>query len=159
MSTNDRIRTAAYQAAAGKIDMPDRPGLCLTLVRLVIEAALFDGRYELYDRFLVAGTSRRTGDDVGNHRADPWAADLEASVKELQLNVPIFDRLPGDIVFNHLAAAPYGHVGILVERGLVLENIRHAYRPDSVHLDPHMALTPFEHFPITLVARLPEVRS
>jgi|SRR5690625_1095064 len=116
--------------------------------------------HELYRRFLVAGTTRRPGTPEQRLRAawlDPWAADLEASAKQLGWQVPGVERQAGDLVFNHAAAAPVGHVGILIARDVVLENIDERFRPRSVHLGHHsLSLTPFVAQPWTLVARVPD---
>lgn len=157
---NERIRAAAWLAARGKLAGLPREGyLCLKLVRLVVEAALGLRDRELYDRWLVAGTSRRGGGEgerLANARANPWAADFEASVKRLDWGIPFHARQPGDLLFNYHAAEPYGHVAVLLDRDTVLENIVHGLRPLSIHLEPAMALTPVEALPWTLAARVPQ---
>ena len=153
---NEQIRVAAYAAARGEISVPGASGYCLSFVRRVVEAALFGGRVEFYDRYLVAETSKRTGKDRGNARSDPWAADVEASMKYLSYSVPFAERQAGDLIFNHKGAAPVGHVAVLLEPNLVLENINESYRPKSIHLGRHLSQTPIEHFPTTLIARLQE---
>jgi hypothetical protein len=153
---SERIRASAIRMARGDLGTPPGPGLCLTLVRLVIEHALYRGQYRLYAERLPVGTSRRTGDQVGRQREDPWAADFEASAKHLGLAVPYGDRQAGDVIFNYRKPKPYGHVGVLLDRNLVLEAVNPAYRPHSIHLRNGLVLTPTEHFPTTLVARLPE---
>ena len=152
---NEQIRAAAYAAARGEILLPGKSKMCLSLVRRVVEAGLFGGRVQFYDTYLAAETSRRTGKDVGNARADPWAADVEASMKYLGFAVPFAERRYGDLVFNNAAAKPYGHVGLLYDVNTVLENAPGG-RPHSVLLAPYTYLTPLEHWPLTLVARLQE---
>ena len=148
---NEQIVASALRAIRGEIPVPKSPGLCLALVRMIVENGCFGGRWALYERYLVTRTSQG-----GSSRSDwtPWAADLEASMKQLGFQVPLAKRMPGDLIFNHNAAKPYGHVAILVERNLVLENIRDEYRPRSKHLGRHLSLTPLQHFPKTLLARL-----
>lgn len=148
---NTSIVAAAQRAIQGEIAVPSKPGLCLALVRMVVEAGCFGGRYEFYDRYLVARTTQG-----GPNRRDwtPWAADLEASMKRLGYAESLANREPGDLIFNFRAAKPYGHVAILVERDLVLENIKDEYRPKSKHLGRYLSLTPLERFPRTLLARL-----
>ena len=148
---NAAIRAAAWQAARGEISVPKQSGLCLQLVRLIVERALFEGRYEFYDRYLV---ERTTQGREGRSDWTPWASDLEASMKKLGYAVPLGERQPGDLIFNHQAAAPIGHVAVLIDRDTVLENINPAYRPKSVHLGRYLSLTPLEHFRRTLLARL-----
>lgn len=151
---NEAIRASAYRAARGEIrGLPTAAFYCLKLARLIVEDALFEGRVEFYDRYLVARTTQ------GHEKRDdwtPWAADAEASMKKLGFAVPFSDRQAGDLVFNYRAARPYGHVGVLIEPNLVLENIRPEYRPRSIHIagKHFLSLTPLEHFEHTLVARL-----
>lgn len=159
---NERIVKAAVAAANQQVPrLPQQSGYCLMFVRLVVEWALFDGKDgEFYKRYLVAGTSGRGGTPAQNLKAaqsDKWAADIEASAKKLGWPVPALLRKPGDLVFNHLAAAPVGHVGILLTRGTVLENIHPSFRPDSIHLGHgSLSITPFAARPWTLVARVRE---
>lgn len=156
--SNERIQASAWAAARGALKgLPQRPGLCLALARVIVEAALGMDSHELYARYLVAGTSRRKGDErarLAAAKLDPWAADLEASAKRLGWAVPAAERLSGDLVFDHAAAQPYGHVGVLLDHSTVLENIDPAYRPGSIILPNHLALTPFRARPWTLVARV-----
>lgn len=159
MTTNDLIVKAAVAAANGRVPgLPTQGGWCLKAVRLIVEWGLFDGRQEFYKRWLVAGTTTRGGTDKDRlleARADPWASDIESSMKRLGLGVPAALRKPGDLVFNYRAAAPIGHVGVLLTRDMVLENIRPDYRPSSVHLaHGSLSITPYAALPLTLVARL-----
>lgn len=156
---NERIVRAAVAAANKQVPgLPQESGYCLKFVRLVVEWGLFEGRTEFYKRFLVAGTSKRGGtpaERLSEARLDPWAADLEASAKALGWAVPSAFRRPGDLVFNHAAAAPVGHVGILLSRGMVIEQIHPSYRPGSIHLaHGSLSITPFASRPWTLVARV-----
>lgn len=156
--SNQRIAAAAWQAATGHLTgLPQKPGYCLMLVRLVVEHGLSWRDGELYDRHLVAATTRRPGTPAERLKAaqrNKWAADMEASVKQLGWAIPAAERLPGDLVFNHEAAAPVGHVGVLLDHNTVLENIDPAYRPGSIILPNHLALTPYASRPWTLVARV-----
>lgn len=158
MNTNEKIVASALKASNHLIrGIPSKPGWCLQLVRLIVEDALFDGRVQLYATHLVAGTTRRPGTAIERQKAaklDPWSSDFEASVKKLGLAVPFMLRKPGDLIFNHNAAKPFGHVGILITRDLVLENIDPNYRPKSIHLTHSMSITPVRNHPWTLVARL-----
>lgn len=158
---NEEIVKSLNAHLAGDYRVPSKSGMCLAFARTVIERARYGGRWALYKEFLVAETSRRTGADVGRgvSHQDPWASDFEASMKALGLAVPFAERQPGDLIFNHNAAAPVGHIGILANRHLVAENINHAYRPKSILLDRHLALTKLENFPRTLIARIPDPTS
>ena len=162
LTVNERIVKAAVAAGNRQIPrLPQQSGYCLMFVRLVVEWALFDGRDgEFYRRFLVAGTSGRGGTPAQNLKAaqsDKWAADVEASAKRLGWPVPSLLRKPGDLVFNHAAAAPVGHVGILLTRDIVIENIHPSFRVGSIHLNHgSLSLTPYAARPWTLVARVRE---
>lgn len=158
MTINDRITKAAWKAARKEIGVPTTSGMCLSLVRRVVEHALFGGDYQFYDRYLVSPTSRREGADVGNHRRDPWAIDLEASVKTLGYAVPLDEREPGDLIFNHNTVGKWGHVGVLVDASTVLENIKPYLRPGSIHLGTFLSLTPIQDFKPTLLARIKEIK-
>lgn len=156
--SNRRIVNAAWLAARGKLPgAPRTPGKCLAFVRVVVEYALGWHSHDLYADYLVAGTTRRPGSDaerLEEARADPWASDMEASCKQLGWAVPKAERLPGDLVFNHAAAIPYGHIGVLLDESTVLELIDAQYRPGSLHLPGSLALTPLESRSWSLVARI-----
>ena len=154
MDTNERITRAAWAALKGDYPTETRPFFCLKFVRQVVEHALEQPSGDFYQRFLVRASSRKP--EGTNPLLDPWAVDLEASVKHLGLAVPLEERRPGDLLFNYEAAKPYGHVAILLEHDLVAENIAPKYRPKSGIFPGSKALTPLEHFPLTLIARLPE---
>ena len=160
MTTNQKIVASLLRAAAGEVEIPQAPGWCLSFVRAVVEDALYGGVRKFYDLHLKAGTTRRGGTEAERLReawVSPWAADIERSMKVLGLGVPALLRRPGDLVFNHNAAAPVGHVGILLSRDLVVENINRSYRRQSVHLPRgSLSVTPFKSLPWTLVARLRE---
>ena len=151
---NDHITRAAWDAATGRIPVPTKPFYCLSLARRIIEHAIFNDEYRFYDTYLTTGSSMRIGKHAGKQRQDPWASDLEASMKHLRYTIPVDERQAGDLIFNHKAAQPYGHVGILIDQNTVLENIRNEYRPHSIHLGRYLSLTPLEHFKHTLIARL-----
>lgn len=156
---NKTIVRSAVDAANGKVlGLPQQPGWCLMTVRLIVEHAFSWPNGGFYDRYLVAGTSTRGGtprERLQEAMKDKWAADIEASMKKLGFAVPALLRQPGDLVFNYRAAAPIGHVGILLTRDIVLENIRPSYRPQSIILSHgSLALTPYSSQPWTLTARL-----
>lgn len=156
---NEQIVTTLTRALSnpGAYGLPNQPGKCLAFVRAVVERAYYGGRWMFYSRYLVTGTSRRPGTPEERLEAaerDPWAADIESSMKTLGLAVPAVLRRPGDLVFNHAAAKPYGHVGVLLNRSTIVELIDPDYRPRSVHLPGNVSLTPYGDWPVTLVARL-----
>ena len=139
-------------------DIATQPGLCLAWVRRVVEYGALGGRDRaFYDKFLVAGTSRRGGTEAQRLQwawQNPWASDVEASMKKLGLQVPAMLRKGGDLVFNHNAAVPMGHVGILLDREWVVELVNPDFRPASAHLPGSVCLTRYGDWPVTLVARL-----
>lgn len=158
-TVNERIVRAAVAAANKQVPgLPQESGYCLKFVRLAVEWALFEGRSEFYKRYLVAGTSKRGGtpaERLAEARQDPWAADMEAAAKALGWAIPSAFRRAGDLVFDHSAAAPVGHVGILLSRGMVIEQIHPRFRPTSIHLSHgSLSITPYAARPWTLVARV-----
>lgn len=156
--TNDRIVASLKKAASGKLPgIPNKPNYCLQFVRVVVEDALQLPSHALYTRWLVDGTTRR-GDDpakrLAEARQDPWASDIERSMKLLGFAVPSLLRRAGDLVFDYRAAEPVGHVGLLLDRNWVVESVDPRYRPDSINLPGCLSLTPYSSRPWTLVARL-----
>lgn len=157
MDTNQKIVAAAWGALKGDVGVPLEPGWCLSAVRMIVEEALGLEPWGFYERFLV-----------GSPKALPeheswWARDCERILREKGLAVPIKDRKPGDLLFNYEAAysrqyqANIGHVGILLEHDMVIENINPRWRPASGIFPSSLALTPFKRWPATLAVRLPEV--
>lgn len=156
-SRGDRIAAAAWAALWGDFDTVDRAGLCLRFVRRIVEHGLGWPGGELYRRYLVA----RTQSDAASGRTDwtPWAADLEASLRNLGLGIPWAARREGDLVFSHRQAPPFGHVGILLERDTVAESIRAEMRPRGAVFGPFRVLSRLRDWGgITLVARVGEER-
>lgn len=158
MTTNERIYASAIKAANGLLpDAPTTPGLCLAFVRVVVEKGLGLPSRELYRRWLVAGTTFRPGDDAQRLAAahiDPWANDMQASMKKLGLGVPYILRQAGDLIFATEPPKPFGHVGILLSRGWVLELIAPGNRPTSINLARNVSVTPIGDRKWSLVARL-----
>lgn len=154
-ATGERIAAAAWAALWGEFDTVDRAGLCLRFARRVVEHGLGWSGGELYRRYLVA----RTQSDAATGRTDwtPWAADLEASLRSLGLGVPWAERQPGDLVFSHRQATPFGHVGVLLERDMVAESIRAEARPRGGAFGPFRVLSRLGDWGgVTLVARVGE---
>lgn len=153
------IVRSAWAAAFGKLrGLPADAGMCLAAVRVIVEDAYGWPSHELYARYLTAGTGRRSGTPaqrLAAAQADPWAADFEASMKQQGFVIPNTHAVPGDLVFNHNAAVPFGHVAVVIAPGVVLENIDPAFRPGSIHLKNSLSLTPLESQAWTLTARLP----
>ena len=166
MTINDRIVRSAEKALAGELQIPVATGYCLRLVRVIVENAL---GIDFYGTFLTHRVDRAATDDT-----DPWARDLERSLRESGHAVILPDdrqryignralrefARPGDLLFRHdvaptKAGTNVGHVGILLAHGLVLENINPRFRPEGFHRRG-TSVTPLVFYRTTLVARLPE---
>lgn len=162
MTNDERIVDAAYAAARGELPLPDASGLCLAAVRIIVEAALFDGRREFY-RWRTNPVERKAG--APRTAFDPVARDMERSLTRAGMALelprdgrhvrPVDALRPGTLLFRW-DAAPwrwgevefYGHVGVLLDGGLVLENIRPDYRSHSLQRGV-LSLTPLKRFPFT----------
>lgn len=159
MDTNERIANTCWQIAGGNTLLDKLAhGFCLQGVRLVIEYALHWPSHDLYRRYLVAGTTGREGGEaerLAAARADPYASDLEASMKRLGLAIPGEAKQPGDLVFDYERAKPIGHTGIYLGNNLILEVVSPAHRPRSFSR-ANICLTPYPDWSPTLVARLPQ---
>lgn len=165
MNSNEQIVRSAEKALSGELPLPVTSGLCLRLVRLVIEHAL---GIDFYAEYLTHRVERAAGDDT-----DPWARDLERSMrlggfavlepqsKQRYVGMRALKELamPGDLLFRHdvaptRAGTNVGHVGILLHNGLVLENINPRFRPEGFHRR-NTAVTPLVYYRVTLAARIP----
>lgn len=144
------------------IDLHAEAGWCLAAVRLIVERAHGWRPGALYELF---GT-HRVEREGGPPPAAWWARDLERSLREQGHAVPIAKAEPGALLFNWRAAVNahgvyVGHVGILTHGGLVLENIRPEWRPQSLKRTladgrtSTLVLTPRHTFPTTLAVHLP----
>lgn len=173
LETNARITKAAYAAARGTLPLPDASGLCLAAVRIIIEHALFSGQWRWYD-WRTQPVERVQGAPKSAH--DPVARDMERSLTRAGMAIPLPNSggrhltpdntlVPGDLLFRWDAAAwkwgeipYYGHVGVLLDGGLVLENINPAYRSHSLQRGV-TALTPIDRFQFTTAIRFDPVAS
>ena len=158
---NPEIVAAAWRAAREDISIPSKPWMCLSLARRIVEAAHFNGEYAFYSKYLVKRTSMaRARNKDGSADMTPYASDIEASMKALGFVIHKDNRQAGDLVFNWQAAKPFGHVGVLLDRDTVIENVKPSFRPQSVNLwrpngSPlYIALTPLSQFNVTTFARL-----
>lgn len=142
--------------------VPTTGGLCLQLVRLVVEDAYRLPSHGLY--------RWRTHAVDGHLRAsaDPYARDMEKSLREAGMAVsqPYQERYvvlseadlePGDLLFRWDTAKDrngvyVGHVGIYMPGDFVLENINPALRPTAMKRGA-TALTPLGTWPVTTVIR------
>lgn len=172
MTPNEKITQSAYAAARGVLPVPDASGLCLALVRIVVEDALWNGGRRFYD-WRTHPVERKVG--APQSAFVPVARDMERSLTRagmgISLNmdgrhaIPDARLQPGDLLFRWDAAhwplgelPYYGHVGILLHGDLVLENINPAYRAHSLSRGA-TSLTPLDRFTFTAAVRFdPERR-
>lgn len=180
MTANERIVTAAYAVLRGDTPALEprddkgavKPGMCLAQVRLIVERALYGGRWAWYDaqRVIRVEEGKRASQE-------PYSRDMEASLRHLGLALDLPRRphggdparyvdlaeatrrdllKPGDLLFNW-ATAPdrngvyVGHVAVLLPGQLVLENI--ATRKGALAREA-TAISRLGVWPVTTVARL-----
>ena len=164
-TVNERIVESAFAMLRGEISAPKRAGMCLALVRIVIEDALGLQPNEWYHVWRTYIVPRGPGESY-----DPWARDMERSLRNAGMEVALprgggpkgdEDRYvilledllrPGDLLFRWDSPQRPGHVGILLPGNLVLENVFNGYRPVGLWSGP-TALTPLGSWPITTVIR------
>lgn len=169
MSPNERIVQSAFALLRGEISVePDEPGLCLALVRVVLEHAFWNGRWAFYDRHRSHIVERASAD------TSPWARDMERSLTRqgMALNLPrrplegdaqryvdldaaAAELQPGDLLFRwdtarNRAGDYVGHVAILLPGNLVLENVAH--RSGALQRGP-TTLSRLGAWPVTTVVR------
>ena len=164
MTAGERIASVSrgvvagrVQLRAGEVDLTTTPMWCLAFVRRIVELALEYQDGAFYTRWGTERVERAPGPPGGAW----WARDLERSMRNLGLAVPL-DRLEdGDLVFNWKAAPNahgvyIGHVGIVYDAKaqLIIENADPRYRRFSLTRGA-VALTPRERFPITTAVRIP----
>jgi len=135
---NAAVAAAAALALAGGIAQPADAGYCLRFVREVVEHA-----FEWPDRELYARCWTRRVEE--NATAEPWARDLERSLRERGYAVTV--PRAGDLVFD-FTYAPVGHVGVMLTDDMVLD----VYPVGGV---PTLRLTPVAEWLPTTIIRLP----
>ena len=125
------IVRAGWEAVRGELPTPNEYGYCLKLVRLIIERAMGWQDSELYRRY-VDRTWVAPPDYP--HASGHWARDLERALRDAGMAVSGDRSRPGDILCNYEAAwsarwgASIGHVAVLLDHELVLENVNPAFR-------------------------------
>lgn len=167
LESNARIVKAAYAAARGTLPLPDASGLCLAAVRIIVEAALFNGAWRFYD-WRTQPVERKAG--APREAFEPVARDMERSLVRAGMALPLEHHgtryaapddtlVPGDLLFRWDTAAwkwgeveHYGHVGVLLDGGLVLENIKPSNRSFSLQRGV-LSLTPIDRFTFTTAIR------
>jgi hypothetical protein len=170
MTPNLKIVDSAHAVLRGDLSPPTKSGMCLALVRTVIEHALFDGVWRWYDW----RTHEATGKPPGR---DPWARDMERSLTLAGMSVATprmgpagdptryidldqYKPLPGDLLFrwdtakDRTSGQYVGHVAIAMHGLLMLENIRPSYRDSrqGAWRGP-TRLTPLGAWPVTTIVR------
>ena len=179
MTPNERIVDAALGVLTERTPEPrDRhgrviSGYCLAQVRIIIERALWAGAWRWYDTWWTHRASDKPRGVTG-----PWARDMEASLRaagmalELPRTGPAGDPTryvamgqamadglirPGDLVFRwdvakHSSGAFIGHVGVLVARDVVVENVAPSNRASRSWNRGPTVLGPLT-WPVTAVIR------
>lgn len=170
VTPNERIVQSAFALLRGEINAePDHPGLCLAMVRVVIEHAFYGGRWAWYDAHRSHVVERRSPD-----KATPWARDMERSLtrqgmalelprrpfegdltRYVDLTAALPQLQPGDLLFRWDTARnsygdDVGHVAILMPGDLVLENV--ASRAGALSRGP-TKLSRLGAWPVTTVVR------
>jgi hypothetical protein len=158
-----RIVTSAYRAMRGELALPEQAGMCLKLVRVIVEDAFGMQPWSWYSQWLTDDrrVQRAPGDDY-----EPWARDMERALRDARLaySIPNEGRYVshekimrtcgwGTLLFRWDTAKTkrgtfVGHVGILMPGGLVLENVNPAFRAMSLARG-FTCLTPLSQFPVT----------
>ena len=174
MTPNQRIVASAHAAIRGELNLPTQPGLCLAMVRVIIEHAFGWPSHEWY-RWRTITVKRSPGANQ-----DPWARDTEASLRAARMDVVLpragppgdptryvdlseADPEPGDLLYRWDTAKAatgewIGHVAIYLGHELVLENIDPRARPGSMNRGPTV-LSRLGAWPVTTVIRFdPSVR-
>lgn len=105
---------SSLKVITGELRIEERPWFCLKAVRQIVEDAMGWPSHHFYTLYWTHRVEENT-------TTEPWARDLERSLRMQGFKV---DGPPkqGDLVFNYNAAAPYGHVGLMLTDELVIEN-------------------------------------
>lgn len=169
MTPSERIVQAAYDVLRGDVQAePKSSGLCLALVRVVIEHAFYGGAWRFYDlhRTVIVNPRERASQD-------PYARDMEASLRDQGMALPLprvpygndlsryidpsaLDTVePGTLIFRWDTAKDrngvyVGHVGIVMPGRLVLENVANRY--GALQRGP-TTLSRLGAWPVTTVVR------
>jgi len=106
---------SAYKVVHGHLEVETRPGYCLKLVRQVVEDSAGLNNGEFYGRLVIP--------HLGDGDTDVkywWARGAERALR--RAGFAAWNAEPGDLIFSYKVSKPYGHVGILLDGGLILEN-------------------------------------
>jgi len=174
MTHGERITASAHAAIRGDIKLPTQPGLCLAMTRIIIEHAFQWPSHHWYRwRTITVNRSPRAN-------TDPWARDMEASLRAARMDVVLpragpagdptryvdlgdADLEPGDLLFRWDTARSetgdwIGHIGVYIGHELVLENVNPTFRPGAMSRGATV-LSRLGEWPVTTVIRFdPAVR-
>lgn len=154
MNPNERILNSAYKVARGELREPTDAagnkisGYCLAQTRIIIEDAFGWPSHFWYAVYVTDWVQPPGYNRAHGH----WARDAERSLRRMGMSVPLEERRAGDIVFNWRSAfdktwnAYVGHVGVLVDGDLVLENISPRFRAGVSLMRASTALTPLSEW-------------
>ena len=145
-----RIAATAKQVLRGELGLVTVPGHCLQAVRVIVEKA--------------AGVPPRTLYSLAKPHLHPqpgeeiplfWARGIERALRNLGIGRH-YPR-PGDLVFSHKVSKPYGHVAVVVDEGLLLENTqaKRGWKSSwsgAVRLTPYIRNGEWIWDPLTFVA-------
>jgi hypothetical protein len=157
----NQVIESANRILNGTLQAPEHSGFCLQLARIIIEDAYGLKPYAFYN-WLTHPVERDPADD-----REPWARDMERSLKNAGMAYDFNDGRyirseqilnkaePGSLLFRWDVARSHhgtfiGHVGILLDNGMVLENIHPRFRKRSFFRGS-TAVTPLKDFPTTTV--------
>jgi len=140
-NVNPKIMNALDRWAGGIVSLDENKNHCLGFITSAIENGAGISIAEFYSTYV-----KWHADPVEHWTEDePWARDAEHSLRKLGMGISIHDVEPGDLLFIWRDAEAkewskreghtvyYGHVGILIAPGLLIENVDPAYRPHSFH--------------------------
>ena len=167
MTPGALITASAYAIIRGDLKEPPNHGFCLQLVRIIIEDAFSWPSHTFY-RWRTTIVKRTPGASTA-----PWARDMEASLRAAGMdvrtprtgpagdpsryvNLTEADLRAGDLLFRWDTALSgpdfVGHVGVFLGHGLVLENVRPAFRPEGLARDATV-ISRVGAWPVTTVVR------
>lgn len=107
---NDLIVQAVYDAMAGKYPVELRPLYCLKLARQVVEYGFGWPSGEFHRQYWKEKVEE-------NKTKEPWARDVQRSLRRMGKQIPFEDRMAGDLGFIWQAAFPVGHCGVIMLDG------------------------------------------
>ena len=140
--------------------METRPGYCLKVVRQIVEDGLDLAPGEFYHRWIYPNFKLKPGETPEDIKPY-WARGAERALREAGLAVhSVKDAEPGDLVFSWRSSYPYGHVGVLLDGKLILENTyarRRGWKRDG---QGALRITPMREWDqITTLVRIENVKN